>query len=177
MCNNTYNVPTILKLFYNSSVESVLTFSFIGWFSHLNPKRRNSLQRNVTVNSKIICDKVTPLSLLCDQQILHKGIYSKGPWACPLWWVWLLAPWVPVQITGTQNQQKRKLFVPTVVWLLKGASSAIWTVLTILYGFTRVAVWLGLSGVYGSSNVRVYLVDDSSGVYVCGWVWMSGAVG
>ena len=38
-----------------------------------------------------------------------------------------------------------------IIW----AWSAIWTVLTILYGFTRVAVWLGLSGVW------VYLVDDS----------------
>ena len=35
---------------------------------------------------------------------------------------------------------------------------------TIVCGVTRVAVWLGLSSVFGSSDVRVCLVDDSSGV-------------
>ena len=44
-----------------------------------------------------------------------------------------------------------------IIW----AWSAIWTVLTILFGFTRVAVWLGLSGVYRSSEVWVCLVDDN----------------
>ena len=49
--------------------------------------------------------------------------------------------------------------------LLK-AWSAIWIVVTILYGFTRVAVWLGLSGVYweyDSSGVRMW-VGCSMGV-------------
>ena len=36
----SFNVdPTILKLFYNSFIENVLTFSFICWFYNLNVKQ------------------------------------------------------------------------------------------------------------------------------------------
>ena len=34
--------PTILKLFYNSFIENVLTFSFVYWFYNLNAKQRSS---------------------------------------------------------------------------------------------------------------------------------------
>ena len=38
-----FNVdPTILKLFYNSFIESVLTFSFICWFYNLNVKQKKT---------------------------------------------------------------------------------------------------------------------------------------
>ena len=59
-----------------------------------------------------------------------------------------------------KTNRRENSFIPTAVKLLNWAWPAIWTVLSILYGFTRVAVWLGLS-VYRSSNVYV---DDSSGV-------------
>ena len=56
----SFNVdPAILKLFYKSFVENVLTFSFICWFYNLNTKQRKSLQRTVNINSKIMSDQVT----------------------------------------------------------------------------------------------------------------------
>ena len=56
----SFNVdPILLKLFYKSFVENVLTFSFICWFYNLNTKQRKSLQRTVNINSKIMCDQVT----------------------------------------------------------------------------------------------------------------------
>ena len=62
---------------------------------------------------------------------------------------------------------------PPAVPLLK-AWSAIWIVVTILYGFTRVAVWLGLSGVCRDPAKWEY---DSSGV-LCMWVgWNMGVRG
>ena len=67
-----------------------------------------------------------------------------------------------------KTNRRENSFVSTAVRILNGAWSAIWTVWTILYGFTSVAVWLGLSGVYRSSDVC--LVDDSSGVCMqVGW--------
>ena len=46
---------------------------------------------------------------------------------------------------------ERKLLFPLQFDSSAGQPSE--PVLTILYGFTGVAVWLGLSGVYGSSDV------------------------
>ena len=105
----------ILKLFYYSFTESVWTFSFgIRWFYNLNAKQRKSLQRIVKVCSKIICDQVRTLSFLCVHRILRSEICFKGPWACP---------GASVQITGTQNQQSKKLFCSTAVPLLNRAWS------------------------------------------------------
>ena len=70
--------PTILKLFYHSFIENVLTFSFNCWFYNLNTKRSPSLQRIVNFTSKIICDQARTLSLLCDQDFTQSGIYFKG---------------------------------------------------------------------------------------------------
>ena len=54
----SFNVdPTILKLLYNSFIESVLTFSFICWFYNLNAKQRNPSQKLLNFSCKIICDQ------------------------------------------------------------------------------------------------------------------------
>ncbi len=42
---NTFNVQrVILRTFYNSFVENILSFSFISWFSLLSTKNKNCLQ-------------------------------------------------------------------------------------------------------------------------------------
>ena len=93
--------PTILNVFYNSAFWPFLLFA---GFTILTLCKE-------TLSSKIIFDRVRTLSLFCDQQILHKveSIFIRS-WVCPIWEVWTLAPWALVQITGTQNRQKRKLF-------------------------------------------------------------------
>ena len=69
-----------------------------------------------------------------------------------------------------KTNRRGNSFFPTAVPLLK-AWSAIWIVVTILYGFTRVAVWLGLSGDPAKCEY------DSSGV-LCMWVgWSMGVCG
>ena len=58
-----YVCETILKLFYNSFIENVLTFSFITWFYNLNVKRRHSLQK--------IANLVPKLSVINLEVCLH----------------------------------------------------------------------------------------------------------
>ena len=51
---NSFNVnKAILNTFYRSSIESLLTYSFICWFSVLSIKEKNSLQRIVNICSKV----------------------------------------------------------------------------------------------------------------------------
>ena len=70
----SFNVDSnILKLFYSSFIESVLTFSFICWFFNLTLKQKNSLRKIVNLSSKIICEDVRSLSAFCNQQVLHKA--------------------------------------------------------------------------------------------------------
>ena len=90
----------------------------------------------------------TVYNLFCDQQMLHKveSIFI-GPWACRVWRVRTLAPWALVQITGTQNRQKRKPFCSHCSLT---AQQSMISLNSILCGFTRVALWLGLSGAYVS---------------------------
>jgi hypothetical protein len=69
----SFSVDTkILSLFYQSFIESLLTFSFICWFHSLNVKDRNSLNSIVNVCSKIIGVRQRDLASFCDQQILRK---------------------------------------------------------------------------------------------------------
>ena len=50
-------------------------------------------------------------------------IYFKGPQACPALRVWTLAPWAPVQITGTHNQHKKLLYYHCSLTPRKGINS------------------------------------------------------
>ena len=71
----SFSVDTkILSLFYQSFIESLLTFSFICWFHGLTVKDRNSLNSIVNVCSKIIGVRQRDLSSFCDQQILRKTV-------------------------------------------------------------------------------------------------------
>jgi hypothetical protein len=70
---NSFSVsPVILCRFYQSFIESLLSFSFICWFHSLSVHDRNSLSSIVNVCSKIIGVKQRDLSSLCDQQTIRK---------------------------------------------------------------------------------------------------------
>jgi hypothetical protein len=70
---NSFSVsPVILCRFYQSFIESLLSFSFICWFRSLSVHDRNSLSSIVNVCSKIIGVKQRDLSSLCDQQTIRK---------------------------------------------------------------------------------------------------------
>ena len=64
---------TILSLFYNSFIESVLTFSFICWFGNLSVHDRTSLNRIVNMCSKIIGITQKDLYSFWKQQVVRKA--------------------------------------------------------------------------------------------------------
>ena len=114
-------------------------------------------------SSNIICDQVRTFILVqWATDLTQSATYFKGPWAWPVWGVPTLTSWAPVQITGTQNQRKRKLsFFTTAVPLLNCLS------LPFCMVFTRVAVY----------RDPVKFEYDSSGV-LCMWLgWSMGVRG
>ena len=44
---------TIVSMFYESFIQSVLTFSLICWFRNIRQKDKNNLQRIVNISSKV----------------------------------------------------------------------------------------------------------------------------
>ena len=65
---NSFGVSKIiLRIFYYSFIESIITFSITCWFHSTSLKNRNCLQRTATVCSKITKDfkKITPQDSAC----------------------------------------------------------------------------------------------------------------
>ena len=52
-----------LRTFYQSRIESVLTFSFMCWFGGLNVKSKNVLNKVVNVCSKVVGERQEHLSM------------------------------------------------------------------------------------------------------------------
>ena len=65
--------PNILQAFYRSSVESILTFSFVCWYGSLSVKSKNVLERVVNVCGKIVGVKQESLSVLNERRVYKKG--------------------------------------------------------------------------------------------------------
>ena len=63
----------ILKLFYKSFIESVLSFSFICWYRNLSLKNKNSLERIVSLCSKLIGERQRSLGIFNDHQTMSKA--------------------------------------------------------------------------------------------------------
>lgn len=69
---NSFNVQrVVLKSFYNSFVESILSFSFICWFSSLSIKNKNRLQGVVSTCSKIMGVPLRSLTSYYEQQVMR----------------------------------------------------------------------------------------------------------
>ena len=140
-----FNVdPTILKLFYNSFIESVLTFSFICWFYNLNVKQKKQIinlickshplllllsQRTVNFSSKIICDQVRSLFLFCDHQMLHKVKSILNDLEHTLSEEFELLPHGHCfRSLVCKTNRRSNSFIPTAVWLLNRVWSALLSV-------------------------------------------------
>ena len=54
----------VLRTFYQSCIESVLTFSFLCWFGDLNVKSKNVLNKVVNVCGKVVGERQEQLSQL-----------------------------------------------------------------------------------------------------------------
>ena len=71
---NSFSVSSvILSRFYQSFIESLLSFSFICWFNSLSVHDKNSLSSIVNLCSKIIGEKQRDLASFCDQQTIRKA--------------------------------------------------------------------------------------------------------
>ena len=71
---NSFNVSsTILCNFYQSFIESLLTFSFNCWFNVLSVKDRNSLNAVVKVCSRIIGVQQGNLSSIWEKRVVQKA--------------------------------------------------------------------------------------------------------
>ena len=63
----------VLRTFYRSSIESVLTFSFLCWFGGLNVKSKNILNKVVNVCGKAVCERREQLSQLYERRVVRKA--------------------------------------------------------------------------------------------------------
>jgi len=82
---NSFNVQrVVLKSFYNSFVESILSFSFICWFSSLFIKNKNRLQGIVNKCSKMMGVPLRSLTSYYEQQELRMAHKIIGDSTHPL---------------------------------------------------------------------------------------------
>ena len=65
--------PSVLQMFYRAFIESVLTFSFLGWFGSLSVKNKTVLARVVNVCSKIVGERQASLNELYESRAVRKG--------------------------------------------------------------------------------------------------------
>ena len=65
--------PSVLQMFYRAFIESVLTFSFFGWFGSLSVKNKTALARVVNVCSKIVGERQASLNELYERRAVRKG--------------------------------------------------------------------------------------------------------
>ena len=57
MSRSLHVSAAVLRIFYRSCTESVLTFSFLCWFSGLNIKSKNVLNKAVNVCGKVVGER------------------------------------------------------------------------------------------------------------------------
>jgi len=73
---------TILSMFYQSCIQSILIFSSKCWFGNFSQKDKNKLQRVVNISSKITGLKQSSLTALYEKQVGEEGAYPHTE-ACP----------------------------------------------------------------------------------------------
>ena len=63
----------VLHTFYQSCIESVLTFSFLCWFGGLNVKSKNVLNKVVNVCGRVVGERQEHLSKLYEHRMVRKA--------------------------------------------------------------------------------------------------------
>ena len=109
----------LLLAFYHSSIESVLSFSFISWFHSTILQDQTHLLSITKVCSKITGHPVRALSAFCDQQTIrtaHRILHD------PSHILHSAFEWLPsgrrLRYPHCRAQRRRATFVPTAVKLL-----------------------------------------------------------
>ena len=63
----------VLRTFYRSCIESVLTFPFLYWFGGLNVKSKNFLNKVVNACGKVVGERQEQLSQLYEYHVVQKA--------------------------------------------------------------------------------------------------------
>ena len=106
-------------MFYQSCIQSVLTFSFICWFGNVSQKYKNKLQRVVNINSKITGFKQSSVTALYEKQVHCKANKIINDSTHILYNEYVLLPSSRrFRTIISKTNRKRDLFIPMSVRLL-----------------------------------------------------------
>ena len=73
-CQPSFNVSAaVLRSFYRSRIESVLTFLFLCWFGGLNVKSKNVPNKVANMCGKVVGKRQTYLSQLYERRVIRKA--------------------------------------------------------------------------------------------------------
>ena len=114
--------PSVLQMFYRAFIESVSTFSFLGWFGSLSVKNKTVLARVVNVCSKIVGERQASLSELYERRAVRKGRKIAGDSTHVLARHYVLLPsGRRYRIPKTRTLRAKNSFVPRsiVLWNLR----------------------------------------------------------
>ena len=110
---------SLMRMFYCSFIESVISFSIICWFGNLNVKDKNNLKRIVTTASKICGVKFNSLDLVFQRQVLKKAKAIRADNAHPLNSEYKMLPSGARLETSSAKKNRHKFsFVPLSIQAL-----------------------------------------------------------
>ena len=110
-------------MFYQSCIQSVLTFSFICWFGNVSQKDKNNLQRIVNISSKVTGVTQSTLTALYEKQVVNKAtrILADGKHVLHADYI-LLPSYRRFRTVTCKTNRKRLSFVPMSIRLLNDKS-------------------------------------------------------
>ena len=115
-----FNVDkTLLTLFYQSFIQSVITFSIVCWYGNLNKNDTARLQRTINTASRIIGSQQPSLAKLYDKFVLSKTRSILADKAHPLFSQYELLPSARRYRAVSCKTNRRKLsFIPASITAL-----------------------------------------------------------
>ena len=112
----------VLKMFYFSFIESLLTFSFLAWFNNLNVQNSAKLNRVLRHSQKVVGDTLPTLSFTYEKRAVRKARRVSGDTSHFLsQYIRRLPSGRRFEAPPVRTERHKKSFVPTAVRLLNGA--------------------------------------------------------
>ena len=112
----------VLKMFYFSFIESLLTFSFLAWFNNLNVQNSAKLNRVLRHSQKVVGDTLPTLSFTYEKRAVRKARRVSGDTSHFLsQYIRRLPSGRRFEAPPVRTERHKRSFVPTAVRLLNGA--------------------------------------------------------
>ena len=119
---NTFNVSShILYLFYQSVIQSIMTFCFIVWYSELTVKNKQKLERVTKLAAKIIGMDVKELQGIFEANALTKLNLIMKDSTHPLHALVVVNKSGRIRPLQNRTKRFRMLFLPNVCHLFNNA--------------------------------------------------------